>query len=130
MEGNVKLLGETKGSARAGAVPVIAKEAVGALLSIFRLPVKVPARVGANFRVAVHVAPGARLAAQLLVWVKLASPDKEILWMTSELKPVLERLMTDVVVWPAGIVEKAIEFAESVRTGSVGAGTEPVTASA
>ena len=80
--------------------------------------------------VTVHIVPGARLAAQPLVWEKLGSPDMEILLMTSGLKPVLERLMVDAVVWPARIVEKVTEFAESVRTGSIGAGTEPVTASA
>jgi len=129
VEGNVKLFGEMKGAETAGAVvPVSRTVAAGALLSIFRAPMKVPAEVGANFRFTVQVAPGAIVVAQLSVWEKLGSPDTEILLITNGLKPVLERVMGDVMVCPGEINPKVTEFTGSVSAGAVGAGTEPVTA--
>ncbi len=130
VDGNVRLLGETEICGTAGAVvPERETAADVALLLIFRVPVKVPAEVGAQCRSTSQAVPGARLAVQVLVWEKLASPDTEILLMTSGPKPMLDRAMVPPVVWPGEIDRKVMEFAESVSTGSVGTGTEPVTAS-
>ena len=52
---------------------------VGRLLSSVKVPVKVPADVGAKLTVTLHVAPGASGAEQLFVSERLGSPDTAML---------------------------------------------------
>jgi hypothetical protein len=130
VEGKVRLTGVTLGSETSGAVvPVSDTAAVGALLKIFSVPVNVPAVVGAHCRFTVQVVPGASVVRQLLVWEKLASPEMEMLLITNGLKPVLERRIDDVMVWPGEIDPNVTVFPGSVRKGSIGAGGVPVRAS-
>jgi hypothetical protein len=129
VDGNVKLSGETKGEDTAGAVvPVSETLAAGTLLSMLRVPVKVPAVVGAHVRFTVQVAPGARVVRQLLACVKLGSPVMEMVLMINGPKPELEMPTEEAMLCPGEIDPNAMEFDERVREGAVGAGAAPVTA--